>query len=505
MNDITAAVIFLLGVILTTQAGYAQLPGSQVGIFDDLTDIGAPGIPGEAQYAHANQSYQVKGSGSNIWFGADSFTFLWKEMEGDFIIQTRIRFLGAGVEAHRKTGMMIRQSTAAASAMVACTVHGDGLTSLQYRPTEGADVQEIKFETTTSDILQVEKKGNTYTMSVAPFGSPYAVASIDDIDLGEAPLAGLYVCAHTNQHAEQVVFSNTRFFQTAPDTLVPYRDYLGSLLEILDVETGERTVIGSAAGSWQAPNWTPDGQHLIYNADGKLYTFDLETRTSRLLNTDFAQKNNNDHVLSFDGTQLGISHHAAEAGGKSLIYTLPVEGGTPTRVTSQGPSYLHGWSPDGKYLIYTAERKGKFNLYRIAVDGGKETQLTQTQGLDDGSEYAPDGQHIYFNSARTGTMQLWRMNADGSDQTQLTFDALNDWFPHVSPDQKRLVFISFGAEVPAEAHPFYQQVYLRLMPIEGGDPQVIGYLYGGQGSLNVPSWSPDGKKVAFISNGVFGE
>jgi TolB protein len=495
----------LLAAVLSSSAIHAQLPGSQIGIFDQLTDIGAPGIPGEVRYAHAAQTYKVKGSGANIWLGSDSFTFLWKEMEGDFIIQTRIQFLGEGMEAHRKTGLMIRQSTADSSAMVACTVHGDGLTSLQYRRSAGADVEEIKFETTTSDVLQLEKKGNTYTMSVAPLGEPYVRASIEDIELGEVSLTGLFVCAHTNEQAEEVVFSNTRLFQPAPADLVPYRDYLGSLLEILDVETGERIVVGSSEGSWQAPNWTPDGKTLIYNANGKLYTFDLATRRSREIDTGFAQRNNNDHVLSFDGTQLGISHHADEADGQSLIYTLPVTGGTPQRVTDQGPSYLHGWSPDGKYLIYTAEREGAFNLYRIPVTGGKETQLTHTPGLDDGSEYTPDGQHIYFNSARSGTMQIWHMNADGSNQTQLTFDSLNDWFPHVSPDQQRLVFLSFGEEVPADDHPFYQQVYLRLMPIGGGAPQVIAYLYGGQGSLNVPSWSPDGKKIAFISNGLFGE
>jgi TolB protein len=273
----------------------------------------------------------------------------------------------------------------------------------------------------------------------------------------------------------------------------------------MDVTTGHRQVVASAAGSWQAPNWTPDGKTLIYNASGKLYNFNLATKESTLLNTDFAVKNNNDHVLTFDGKQIGISHHAAEAKGQSVVYTMPVAGGVPKRVTEKSPSYFHGWSPDNQFLLYTGERNGDFDIYKISKDGGKEIQLTNTKGLDDGSEYSSDGKYIYFNSARTGKMQLWRMDPDGKNQTQLTFDEMNNWFPHVSPDNKWLVFISFPKEVPADKHPFYERVYLRLMPAEGGEPKVISYLYGGQGTMNVPSWSPDSKKIAFVSNGTFNQ
>ena len=97
-------------------------------------------------------------------------------------------------------------------------------------------------------------------------------------------------------------------------------------------------------------------------------------------------------------------------------------------------------------------------------------------------------------------MQIWRMKPDGSDQEQITHDDFNNWFAHISPDGSRFVFISFPADIPAGDHPYYKRCYLRLMPINGGTPKVIAYLYGGQGSMNVPSWSPDGKKIAFVSN-----
>ncbi len=226
--------------------------------------------------------------------------------------------------------------------------------------------------------------------------------------------AGLFICSHDNNVVEKARFSNVRITVPAKDDFVPYRDFIGSNLEVMDVETGMRKVIYQSPASIQAPNWSVDGKYLIYNGDGLLYKFDLEKGEPEAINSGFATSNNNDHVLSFDGKMLGISHHVAEEEGKSIIFTLPVEGGTPKRITSLGPSYLHGWSPDGKYLTYTAGRNENFDIYKISVKKKKEIRLTDASGLDDGPEYSPDGKYIYFNSARTGTMQIWRMKADGS-------------------------------------------------------------------------------------------
>ncbi len=449
----------------------AQIFGSKIGAFDAFSNIGSPKIAGTASYNEPSQTYSVTGSGENIWKGEDNFSFLWKKMNDDFIVQTQIRFIGEGHMLHRKTGIMFRSSTSKGSPMVACTLHGDGLLALQYRKTEGADVEQIKFSLSGSDVFQLEKKGNTYTMSVAQFGEVYQSERIENLDLGSELMAGLFVCSHTDEFLEKVEFSNTRIFNSVPDNLVQYKEYLGSLLEVMDVETGHREILGSDKGSWQAPNWTPDGKTLIYNAVGLLYNFDIASAKSSVLNTDFVNMNNNDHVLSFDGKQIGISSKASDANGQSVIYTLPVEGGTPKQLTDKGPSYLHGWSPDNEYLVYTAERgDNNYDIYRISKYGGDEIRLTDAKGLDDGSEYSPDGKYIYFCSTRTGTMQIWRMDANGKNQTQLTFDELNNWFPHVSPDNKWLVFTSFPKEVAADKHPFYERVYIRRMPVDGGNP-----------------------------------
>jgi TolB protein len=381
-------------------------------------------------------------------------------------------------------------------------IHGDGLTSLQFRRTKGADMEEVRFDISGPDVLQLEKKGNTFTMSVARFGEVYIQESLE-IGIGDSLLAGLFICSHNDTVVEKAKFHNVRIFGTEPEGFVQYREYLGSLLEVMDVKNGHRRILAGAEGSWQAPNWTRDGRTLIYNADGLLYNFEMETGTSAVLPTGFANRNNNDHVLSFDGRQIAISHHTQEDRGQSVVYTLPVEGGTPLRITPRSPSYLHGWSPDNRYLVFTGGREDIYNIYRIPVQGGEEEMLTNEATLDDGPEYSPDGKYIYFNSARTGTMQIWRMDADGSNPTQLTFDEYNDWFPHVSPDNQWIVFISFPPEVPASDHPFYKRVYPKIMSVKDMKPKVIGYLYGGQGTINVPSWSPDSKKIAFVSNGTF--
>jgi TolB protein len=472
---------------------------SSLGDFAGQGDIGNPSRTGRTTYDSDKQEYTIEGAGTNMWAGRDEFHFVWRRLTGNFILNAHAAFDGKGVEPHRKMGWMVRTSLDVDSPHVVAVVHGDGLTSLQFRRTKGAATEEIKSTVSGADVLQLERKGNTYHVSVARFGDVFTSEELS-LDLGDEVYVGLFVCSHNKDVTEKAVFSNVRITVPAKDNFVPYRDYIGSNLEVMDVATGKRRIVYTAADSFQAPNWTKDGRALIYNRNGRLYRFDLAKKAPAEIDTGFAINNNNDHVLSFDGKTLAISHHSKDDGNASIVYTVPVNGGTPRRVTAKGPSYLHGWSPDGKYLVYTGGRGGEFDIYKISVGGGAETKLTNAKGLDDGPEFTPDGRFIYFNSTRSGTMQIWRMKPDGGDQEQVTNDEYNNWFPHISPDGRWIVFLSFLKDVDPGDHPFYKHVYIRLMPVDTMKAKVIAYVYGGQGTINVPSWSPDGKQVAFVSN-----
>jgi len=478
----------------------------RLGQFEGHSDVGSPQISGSATYNPVSQEYALTAAGVNMWAQRDEFHFVWKRMKGDFILQARAELIGKGVDPHRKLGFIVRSTLDADSPYADVAVHGDGLTSLQYRRTRGAITEQLPSAVTGPDFIQLERKGNTYTLSVARFGDPLTTTRLSDMALGDEVYAGLFLCSHDPSVLEKAVFRDVRVIRPAKEGFVPYRDYIGSLLEILDLRTGRRQVVLSSAQPFEAPNWTPDGSALIYNTSGRsegrgrLHRFDLATRQSTAIDTGFANRNNNDHVLSFDGAMIGISDQST-SDGRSTIFTLPAQGGTPRRITARTPSYLHGWSPDGKHLVYTGGRNDEFDIYRMAADGsGEETRLTDVKGLDDGPEYAPDGKHIYFNSTRSGAMQIWRMKPDGKDPEPVTSDGYNNWFPHLSPDGRQIAFLSFSRDVDPSDHPYYKQVTIRLMPIEGGPPRVVAYVYGGQGTMNVPSWSPDGAMLAFVSN-----
>lgn len=487
MNTRTMLVALLL---------YTLPASAQRGLFSQAGDVGPVLHPGASTYDASADTYLLSGAGANIWFTRDEFHYLYTRLRGDFILQARGQLIGKGVEAHRKFGWMVRTGLDTGSAMVTAAVHGDGLTSLQYRKQPGANVEETRSTLTAADVIQLERRGGVYIMSVARDGQPFVVTQVSDVPLGDQVYVGLFVCSHNKDVTEQVRFDNVRIVKPVAPDWVPYKTYLGSHIEVLDVATAHRRIVYSAPVSLQAPNWTLDGKYLLYNSGGLLYHVDLVTSGVTLLHTGAVRNNNNDHVLSFDGKMLVLSGN-----DPSVVYKVSSAGGDPIQLTPTGPSYGHGWSPDGKYIVFTGQRNGDFDIYRIPSAGGPEVRLTTTPGLDDGPEYTPDGRYIYFNSVRSGSMQVWRMRPDGSAPEQLTSDTCNNWFPHISPDGKWVVFISFlPSETKPDDHPFYRHVYLRIMPVDGGTPRVIAYLYGGQGTINTPSWSPDSKRIAFVSN-----
>jgi TolB protein len=495
-------------LLLSLHSVYAQ--STPVGIFDNQTDIGHPKNAGSTVYNEAGQDYTLTGAGYNIWFERDELHYTYKKIKGDFILTANFAFLGKGNNGHRKIGWMVRESLADNAAHMSAVAHGDGLTVLQWRVVKGAFMRDPQDEIFPSkkhyQVLQLERKGKTMILRAAQVNEPFQVIGIHDMpDMPDSVYAGLFICSHDAAVTEQARVWNVRIDKPVIETYNPYKQgWIGSRLETMTLADGVRKVIYESKTGFEAPNWMPDGKKLLFNQGGSLYTIPVEGGTPEKLNTGEANKLNNDHGISFDKKKVAISHQRPGLPGNgSTVYILPLEGGAPKLITEKTPSYFHGWTADSKEVLYVAQRDSLpiYNIYKSAVDNPKEVQLTfNTTGHVDGPESSPDGKYIYFNGSQTGTMQIYRMKPDGSGKEQLTFDDYNSWFPHISPDGKWMVFISFLPDTDPNDHPPYKRVMLRLMPVSGGAPRVIAYMYGGQGTLNVASWSPDSKQIAFVSD-----
>jgi len=478
-----------------------------LGDFEYNRDIGNPKLAGSASYDPDTQTYTITGAGYNIWGSRDEHHFLYNTLKGDFIATANFEFEG-DKDTYRKIGWMARASEADNAVMAGGFLHGDGLTAGQWRERKGAEMESPYDEGRAPkyhyQIIQLERRGNTFIVRAAHPGEPLQEISCKQLEFmaGEV-LLGLAISSHDPEITETARVWNVRIDQPAGPGYEPNREgWLGCRLETMEVFNGKRKVIFTKEGRFEAPNWMPNGGRLLFNMEGSLYTIPVTGGEIQKFNTGTADRLNNDHCISLNGKLLGISHNDGKG---SNVFVLPLEGGQPRQVTHEAPSYLHGWAPNNREVVYVAQRNGVniYDIYKKSINGGPEVKLTDNGKLEhvDGCEYSPDSKYIYYNASKKGgTMQLWRMRPDGSGKEQLTFDQYNDWFPHISPDGKWIAFISFEPDITLNTHPSYKRVMLRLMPVGGGAPRVIAYLYGGQGTINVNSWSPDSRHLAFVSN-----
>ncbi len=493
------AIIACLLPVIAAPA-WAQVAAASTGIFEGHSDVGAVLHAGSVDYDASKQTYTISGSGENMWFAADAFQFAWKKTSGDVTLTADISFLTTSGNEHKKAALMLRQSLDADSVYADVALHASGLTSLQFRDQKGAITREIQSNISAPKRLRIAKRGDYVYMSLATDGGePKVAGGWLHIPLQGPFYVGLGVCSHDKDVVEKAVFSNLELTQHAG--VGSGMPTLYSTLETVTISSADRRVAYLVPGRLEAPNWIRDGSAFLFNREGHIERLAAGSDKPVTIDTGFAIRCNNDHGISPDATQIAISDNS-QGDHNSLVYIVPITGGAPRRITQKSPSYWHGWSPDGKTLAFVGQRNGDFDIYAIPAAGGDETQLTTAKGLDDGPEYSPDGKYIYFNSERTGHMQIWRMKPDGSEQEQVFSDDLNNWFPHISPDGQWMVFLTYGADVTG--HPENKDVMLRLMPLANSKETdkkitVLAKLFGGQGTINVPSWSPDSKQVAFVS------
>jgi TolB protein len=472
----------------------AQKTPAAVGLFEDHADVGTVLHPGSVRYDPAKRTYVVTGSGENMWFTTDALHFAWKKMSGDVSLTADISFATTGGNEHKKAVLMIRQSLDPDSAYADAALHASGLTSLQYRDQKGDATHEIQANISAPGRLRIVKRGDNVYMWLAGSGNELKPAGASvRLPFSGTFYVGIGVCSHDKDAVEKASFSSVELTTPPPATGEPT---LYSVLETVAIASTDRHVVYAAPEHFEAPNWSRDASYFLFNRNGRILRLPVSGGEPAVIDTGFAVRCNNDHGISPDSKWLAISDQSQED-HNSLVYLVPIDGGPPRRITKYSPSYWHGWSPDGSALAFVGERNDEFDIYTIPVTGGDETRLTTAKGLDDGPEYSPDGKYIYFNSVRTGLMQIWRMRPDGSGQEQITADDYNNWFPHISPDGQWMVFLTYEKDV--SGHPENKNVMLRLRSMADGKTRVLARLFGGQGTINVPSWSPDSKQLAFVS------
>ncbi len=461
---------------------------------------------------------------TNIGAGIDTVRFQWKKISGDAAITVLVEQPGSRTKA--LAGPMLRATLDPDSPLASVIVLPDARIALAFRRTPGGPIDELPIAAAAPARVKLSRSGDVISLEAGTPNGPLQPGAALTVTLPEDAYAGLAAASNTR----------TRSFPTATleedGPVAPQNRAVESTLETVDIATGERRIVYRALQHFEAPNWTPDGQSLIFNSGGKIYRIPVTGGTPVLIPTGEVRCNN-DHGISPDGKWLAISGSLPR--GQSQIFIVPITGGEPRLVTPQMPSYWHGWSPDGKTLAYCASRNGEYDIYTIPAAVGPssrlkpispetpasgppwsrsspspmsdsadaegsagERRLTTAKGLDDGPEYSPDGTQIYFNSVRSGLMRIWAMDKDGANQRMISKGPeAADWFAHFSPDGKWIAYISYDKSV--EGHPANKDVVLNLARADGSNPRALVTLFGGQGTMNVPNWSPGSTHFAFVS------
>ncbi len=493
---------FFLGVlsVLCSCLPMSSARAQSIGLFEGQSDIGSVNPPGTVHYDLATGAYALTSAGADLWSTEDDFHFLWKKASGDVALSADIDFPVKTGTHHRsrKAILMFRQSLDADSAYVDAAQHGSGLAALQFRQANGDTTQSIELNIDMPSRVRLEKRGDILTMYVSSHGEPlHPSGAAIKLHLDSPFYAGIGLCAHNPNAVETATFSHLEYEQLAPPAK-PLALAVYSTLQAITVDPNARhsTVVYTAQVRAQAPNWSHDGSLLLFNQGGRLYTIPADGRgTPRPIDTGSATDCSGSHGFSPDGKWLAISCSIPGMAGRHLAI-IPSTGGAP-RVLTADAGYFHSWSPDGKTILFTRSSRGANNIYAISVDGGPETALTSGTGISDDPDFSPDGEYIYFNTDRWGGMQIARMRPDGSHVEQITFDNLKNWTPHPSPDGKSIVFLSYNPEVTTHASD--QDISLRILSTAENKIRVLTSLIGGNGSMNVPNWSPDSRRLAFVS------
>jgi len=498
-----------------------------IGIFDGQSDIGSALVPGSSSYNTATRQYTLTSAGYNIWYTRDEFRYLWKKMSGDVSLAADVSFPDPKGYSDRKAVLVIRQSLDDDSKEAMIGQHGGGLIHLAQRPERHAMMIDAQFRfggtlaKITAKRIGIEKRGDSIAIFISLTGEPmHQLGPPITLHFDGPFYVGIGFTSHLPVTPDTAVLSNVVLENTAgrlemaqvmTASSARTQQQLRSHLFIYDLRDGSTHQVYSADGIWEAPNWSPDGSYLISNSNNGLYKFMLKpdgTAEPQKLAIPAEYRINNDKAISPDGKRLAFSA-TLPPGRSSQVFLADADGSNARLMVSPTPSYFHGWSPDGKILAFVAQRNnsGQYDVYRIPAAGGAEEQLNSNVHHDDGPDYSPDGRWLYINSDRSGKEAIWRFPASGAGPNDakaemVVSDAMEDWFPHISPDGKKMVYIGYPTGT-ATHDPRNAAVQIKLVTIANGKvaatSKTLVEATGGQGTLNVNSWAPDSMRFAYIS------
>jgi Tol biopolymer transport system component len=485
----------MYGCLLMMGHAWAQVAAAPIGLFADHADVGTVLHAGSAKYDAARHAYTIGGSGENVWAAADAFQFIWKKMEGNFTLTADISVLGQGGDPHKKAMLMARQSLDADSAYADVALHGVGLTSLQARDAKGAATHEIQSNVSAPRRLRLQKYGDEFTMWLAGDDGQFHFAGGSmRVPLAEPFYVGLGVCAHDKDAVETAEFSNVAL-EAMPASSTRTQEY--ATLETMTVASTDRRVTYVAPGHLEAPTWTPDSVSLVFRRSCGIEIVPVAGGEPKTVYPRTGLCPDELHGVSPDGTMLAVSSVFHNLLGD--IYLVPIGGGTARRLTEKSPSTWAGWAADGKSIVFTGRRHSEYGIYTIPVAGGEETRLADAAPPHLDPECSPDGKYIYFSSSRSGATEIWRTRLDGSQPEQVTKDGAGSSCPHVSPDGRLLAFLTPQQRGSGSFPQGFTQFLLRVMSLTDGQIRVLAKLIGDRGSMPSPPWSPDSRRIAFVS------
>ena len=511
IRDASTAGRLWLALLLAAAAAMsarAAAPASHraqaLGLFQAESNIGNVVPAGSARYDADRQVYVIASAGANAWYHIDHFNYLWTRAAGDLALSARIAFpprrYNHDPNPHRKGVLMFRESLAPGSAYVDAALHGVGLTALQYRREQGANTPDIELDIDAPQTLRLEKRGDVFTLYVSQSGQAlHQVGASVRVHLRAPFYVGLGALSHDPQTTDVVEFSHVSLEQLKPAS-TGARVTLYSTLQTIEFTNQYRraVVIRSVPAYMQSADWAPDGKSILVYEDGRIETVPYLTPdgggAAQPIAVDRLTGCSGNFGLSPDGKVLAVSCSRVP-GGLHQVYLLPEEGsGVPRQLTKGGTaSFFHAWSPDGKIVAFTRGSASRADIFTIPVAGGSETRLTRDT-INDGPVYSPDGQYIYFDSSRSGTTQIWRMRADGSQAEQMTDDDFLNSSPHISPDGGTLAFLS----QPGGLRGGFGPAVLRVMRFDDGLIQSVVELAGDRGSFSMQPWG-SAKRLAFIT------